>query len=139
MPTLTQIRDGLKTRLDTIEGLRAHDTVPGQLQPPAAVVEPGDPVVQFDTANARGLDTWTFKIRVFVAFQSDKHGQDKLDSFLAPSGDSSVKAAVEGDRTLGGTVADCRVVEARSYDSYVYGNVTYLGVEFTVTVWAQGT
>ncbi len=50
----SQVRDGLKTRLQTITGLRAYDLIPDTVVPPCAVV--GQLDFTFDINNARGLD-----------------------------------------------------------------------------------
>jgi len=60
--------------------------------------------------------------------------QETLDSYLASSGSSSIKAQVESDQTLGGSAQSCRVVEADNYGVYTVNNIDYLGVEFGVEV-----
>lgn len=133
MATVSAIRDGLKTRLETISGLRASDYVPEQINPPVAVI--GGPLtLAYDSTMARGADRYTIPVRLFVSRVSDRASQEKLDGYLAASGAGSVKAAIEGDITLGGAVMSTRVVEARSYGSFVVGDVSYLGVEFVVDV-----
>lgn len=136
MAALTDIREGLKDRLDTIAGLRAFAYVPGQINPPAAVVEPANPVVEYHQAMAGGLNVWRLKVRVFEAANADTQSQQALDSYIAPTGTKSVKAAIEGDKTLGGVVADLTVDESVGYGEYAYGNVSYRGFELTVTVYA---
>ena len=59
---------------------------------------------------------------LFVADVIDIAASSKLDAFLAVDGLHSVKAAVEADPTLGGTVDDLRVVTATGYK--VYGRST---------------
>ena len=45
MAELAAVRDGLKTRLATILGLRAHDVWPDTINAPAALVRPvSDPI-----------------------------------------------------------------------------------------------
>jgi hypothetical protein len=65
---------------------------------------------------------------------SERAGQDKLDAYLAGSGSSSIKTAIEGDRTLGGTVNTLRVTgaEAGTYDSQ---GVTFLSYRYRITIW----
>jgi len=97
--------------------------------------------VNFDQAMGRGLDEWWFLIRGFVAKASDVGSQKLRDKMLNPSGDFSVKAAIEVDRTLGGACHACRVVKGapRSYSVKTSaGDVTYSGVEFRVRVMATG-
>jgi hypothetical protein len=49
-----------------------------------------------------------------------------------------VKAAIEGDRSLGGKALDCRVTEMTNQGSLAIGDVTYHTAEFSVTVIAAG-
>ena len=106
----SQVRDGLKTRLQTITGLRVYDLIPEPVTPPCAVV--GQLDLTFDIDNARGLDQANVDIYVIVQRFSERAGQDKLDAYLAGSGASSIKTAIEGDRTLGGVVNTLRVTSA---------------------------
>ena len=127
-----QVRDGLKTRLQTITGLRAYDLIPDTVVPPCAVV--GQLDFTFDIDNARGLDQAQVDVLVIVQRFSERAGQDKLDAYLAGSGSTSIKAAIEGDRTLGGTVNTLRVTgaEAGTYDSQ---GVTFLSYRYRITIW----
>jgi len=128
----SQVRDGLKTRLQTITGLRAYDLVPDAVVPPCAVVGQLDFTIDID--NARGLDQAQVDVLVIVQRFSERAGQDKLDAYLAGSGSSSIKTAIEGDRTLGGTVNTLRVTgaEAGTYDSQ---GVTFLSYRYRITIW----
>ena len=133
MGALSTIRDGLKTRLATITGLRAHDVIPGQVVTPAAVVGMPEQIL-FDLTFARGADRYTIPIRVYAAKADDRTSQDKIDGFLAGTGSGSIKAAIEGDVTLGATAHTCRVVEARGYGVYNVSGIDLLGVDFIVEV-----
>jgi hypothetical protein len=128
----SQVRDGLKTRLQTITGLRAYDLIPDAVVPPCAVV--GQLDFTFDIDNARGLDQAQVDVLVIVQRFSERAGQDKLDAYLAGTGSSSIKTAIEGDRTLGGTVNTLRVTgaEAGTYDSQ---GVTFLSYRYRITIW----
>jgi hypothetical protein len=109
---VSTVRDGLKTRLQTITGLRAFDLIPEVPTPPCAIV--GQLDFTFDIDNARGLDQANVDIYVIVQRFDARSGQDKLDAYLAGSGAGSIKAALEGDRTLGGAVQTLRVLSAES-------------------------
>jgi hypothetical protein len=108
--TPSNVRDGLKTRLATITGLRTYDIVPDGIAPPAAVV--GLLSLDFDMSMQRYLDHGGIEILVIVGRMSERAAQDKLDAYLSGSGASSIKAAIEGDTTLGGSVQTCRVLSA---------------------------
>jgi hypothetical protein len=128
----SQVRDGLKTRLQTIKGLRAYDLIPDTVTPPAAVV--GQLDFTFDIDNARGLDQAQVDVLVIVQRFSERSGQNLLDSYLSGSGSTSIKAAIEGDRTLGGVVNTLRVTgaEAGTYESQ---GVEFLSYRYRLTIW----
>jgi hypothetical protein len=128
----SQVRDGLKTRLQTITGLRVYDLIPEPVTPPCAVV--GQLDLTFDIDNARGLDQANVDIYVIVQRFSERAGQDKLDAYLAGSGSSSIKTAIEGDRTLGGVVNTLRVTSAESGQYESQGNL-FLSYRYRLTIW----
>ena len=128
----SQVRDALKTRLQTISGLRVYEVIPEPVTPPCAIV--GQLDFTFDIDNARGLDQANVDIYVIVQRFSERAGQDKLDGYLAGTGATSIKAAIEGDRTLGGTCQTLRVIGAESgtYDSQPN---TFLSYRYRLTIW----
>jgi hypothetical protein len=128
----SQVRDGLKTRLQTISGLRCYDLVPDQVNPPAAVV--GQLDFTFDIDNARGLDQANVDVIVIVQRFSERAGQNRLDAYLAGSGAGSIKAAIEGDRTLGGACQTLRVTAAES-GSYESNNIIFLSYRYRITIY----
>jgi len=133
---LTNLRSGLATRLATISGLRSFAYIPDNPHPPVAVVMPGR--ISYDTAFGRGSDEYQFTIMLIVGRVADRASQTNLDAYCASSGSASVKAAIEGDRTLGGHALDCRVTEMTNQGSLAIGDVTYHTAEFSVTVIAAG-
>lgn len=127
----SDVRTGLKNRLTTIS-VRSYDSIPSIITPPCAVV--GQLDMTFDSAMGRGMDEASIEIDVIVPRMSERAGQKKLDDFLAGSGAGSVKAAIEGDKTLGAKVDTLRVISATSgnYDS---GGISYLAYRYRITVW----
>lgn len=128
---VSSVRDGLKTRLQTITGLRAYDVIPDKVTPPCAIV--GQLDFTFDIDNARGLDQATCDVYVIVQRLDARSGQNKLDDYLG-SGSSSIKSAIEGDRTLGGTVNTLRVTSAEA-GTYIEGEITFLSYRYRLTIW----
>ena len=133
--SMSTIRDGLKTRLATISGLRAYDTMPDNPSPPFAVVVPGP--INYDVAMARGLDEQEFDILVVVSRVHERIGQDLLDGYCDRSGPTSIKAAIEGDRTLSGACDTLRVTQMRNYQALAIGEVQYLAAEFVVQLYVS--
>lgn len=129
------VREGLKLNLEEISGLRVYDIVPDTIVPPCAII--GQLDLTFDTNNARGLDTANVDVMVVVQRFSERSGQNLLDKLLAGSGESSIKAAIEADRTLGGAVDTLRVTSAQS-GVYQSADVEYLSYRYQVTVFGEG-
>ncbi len=136
MTALTDLRTGLANRLTTITGLRSSAYIPDNPQPPVAIVMPGR--ITYDTAFGRGSDEYQFTIMLIVGRVADRASQTTLDGYCESSGNRSVKAAIEGDRSLGGKALDCRVTEMTNQGSLAIGDVTYHTAEFSVTVIAAG-
>jgi hypothetical protein len=138
---MTELREGIRGNLAAIPGCQVSAHVLANPTPPSLWVEP-DPVegVQYDRAMARGLDLWTFLVWALAGTVTDRGAQDRLDGFIASAGGSSVKAAVEADRTLGGVAMDCRVTRCVGYSAYERAglNAAYLAAQWTVEVHADG-
>lgn len=133
--SLSELRTGLAANLATISGLRTSAFIPDNPSPPIAIVVPQH--IDFDNAMGRGLDTYTFDIVVIANRMSERTAQTTLDAFCNPTGSSSVKAALEIDKTLGGKAFDLRVTDMSSYTALALGETTYLAATFSVTVIAQ--
>jgi hypothetical protein len=126
------VRDALKNNLQTITNMRVYDTIPDIVTPPCAVV--GQLDFTFDIDNMRGLDQASVDVYVIVQRISERTGQDKLDNFLAGSGNGSIKTAIESDRTLGGLVDTLRVITAES-GTYTSGDQSFLSYRYNLTIW----
>lgn len=133
MATLSGMRTGIATNLGAITGLRTAATMPDQPNPPIAIVMPQS--VSYDTAFGRGLDTYEFVVLVIVGRVDERTAQNLLDGYCNPTGATSIKTAIESDRTLGGEVNDLRVTDMRNYSSIPVGEITYLAAEFVVSVY----
>ena len=126
------VRDALKNNLQTITNLRVLDLIPDVIVPPCAIV--GQLDFTFDVDNARGLDQASVDVYVIVQRISERTGQEKLDGFLAGSGNGSIKTALESDRSLGGLVDTLRVITAES-GTYTTGETQYLSYRYNLTIW----
>ena len=124
--------DGLGTRLATITGLRVFDFAPDSLSPPAAIVSLPENI-EWDLTMARGSDRCTIPVYVLVGKASDRAARDKLAGYLAGTGATSVKTAIESDETLGGAVDSVRVMRASSSVMTVAGQ-EFLAATFDVDV-----
>lgn len=131
MASVSTIRDGIQTRLDTVSGLRAFDLVKAKVPTPCAWVRPEN----FVQEGHDGSGTWTFTVDVYVSLNSMRAAQDQLDGFL-PGGANDIKSAIEADPDLGSTVdsSTCDLTEG-SYGIKEIDGVLYLGCEFRVEVY----
>lgn len=106
--TASQVVAGLKTRLATISGLRTFSFQPANVVPPLAY--PVINQVNYHRAMAGGLVVYDCTIFVIVGRYSDDRAFGDLDDYLAFSGAKSIRAAVEGDQTLGGVAQSLSVM-----------------------------
>lgn len=135
--TLTAVRQAITTRLATISGLNTFAEAPAAIMPPAAAVAPpaGGVFVAYDDT-FEGAATLSLVITLWVAKVDEPSAQQALDAYIASTGASSIKAAVDS-----GATADWEwavVGDPRDYGAYVFGTgasaLTYLGCTFPVTV-----
>lgn len=132
--TVSQVTTGLKNRLATISGLRAFDYQPEQLNPPVAfpVIES----VEYHAAMGGGDVQMRFNVFVIVGRYLDRVAHANLDGFLSYSGATSLRAALEGDRTLGGVAQTLIVDSATSISSLTVADADFLQVACSVVVHA---
>ena len=135
MALVSELRDGLKANLATITGLRTTDTVPDNPSPPIAIVLPQS--VKYDDTFQRGMNTYTFSVIVIVNRVSERTGQNSLDAYVSGTGNSSVKRAIESDKTLNGKAFDVRVTDLRNYGDITIGEINYFSAEFVVLCYAD--
>lgn len=137
---VSEIRDEIQTRAETVTLVRAHDTVPGSVTPPpggvSAVVVPGSPFEEYPALDDAVVDL-NFTVMLLTGRADEKSAQDNLDAFLNDSGAESVRAALEAGHIA--NVWDYLAVTAvRRYGTYTFGSgadaVTYLGCDLAVTV-----
>ena len=135
MATLSELREGIAENLSNIVGLRVSSFVPDNFNPPIAVVSPQN--IEYHKSFNNGFNTYTFVISVCVARVSERTGQANLDAYCASTGSSSIKSAIESDRTLSGRCFDLIVSDMRNYGSVIIGDNTYLTAEFDCAVQAN--
>jgi hypothetical protein len=133
MASISELRNGIAANLATISGLRTSPTIPDQINPPIAVVVPQS--ISYDTAFARsGGDDHEFIVTVIVGRVDERSAQNRLDAYCSGTGASSIKTAIESDKTLGGKALSLRVTALRNYTQVSLADATYLAAEFTVQV-----
>lgn len=135
MASLSDLRTGIAENLATITGLRVSSFVPDNPNPPMAIVTPQN--IEYHKSFNNGFNTYNFVVSVFVGRVSDRVSQNSLDAYCNPTGSSSIKSAIESDRTLSGRCFDLVVSEMRNYGSVIIGDNTYLTAEFDCAVQAN--
>jgi hypothetical protein len=135
MASVSELRTGIATNLATITGLRTSSFMPDNPNPPIAVVMPSS--ISYDDVFKRGMQTYIFNVLVIVGRVDERTAQSNLDGFVSSTGSSSVKRAIEVDKTLGGKAFDTRVTEMRNYGQLSIQDILYLTGEFTVLVYAD--
>jgi len=133
--SITNLRTAIATNLATISGLRTSAEMPDNPNPPIALVRPV--TVEYNQAMAKGLTKYNFNVLVIVGRADERTAQRSLDAFCSSTGASSIKNAVESDKTLGGNAFDTRVTEMRNYTPIQLNEGTYLAAEFAVDVFAD--
>lgn len=136
MGKIADIRAGLVAAVAGIEGLSARPYTKSIADVPVLMV--GGPEIEYDKTFGRGHDDYTIPMIVLCSKVSDEDSQARLDSYLDPFGDSSIKTAIEADSTLGGVVEDLRVVSTTDYGMHEVGGVEYLAGVVVVHVMASG-
>lgn len=134
---LANVRDGIKTQLATITGLRAHDVWPDQINTPAALVKPTGWTYDLSMGSSRGIDHAVFDIVVLAASAQNglARGQDALDQYLASSGATSILAAIKADKTLSGYAQTCALSGGTDYGTLEVNDIDYVGARLTLEVW----
>lgn len=126
------VRAGLVTRLLTITDLLALSYVPDVVVTPLAIVDQLE--LDFDSAMNRGLDMAFVDVNLIVQRMDTQSGQEALDGYLAGTGSGSVKAAIEGDKTLGGACSTLQVLSA-SPGQYESQGVMFLAYRYRIKIY----
>jgi hypothetical protein len=132
--TITEVKEGLANRLATITGLRAFAYQPDQLNAPIAFSLLEN--ISFHRTMRTALTEMTFTVTVIVCKADSRAAQSQVDPYVSATGAYSIKAAIEGDRTLGGKVDDLIVNSAGGYQIISAEDADYLSVDFNVTVYS---
>ena len=121
LPDIAAIRQGIADNISAaITGFQVSAYVLANPTPPCIYVMPGE--TEYDIAMGNGADRLNFIIRIMVPANGDIAQQRMLDLMCASTGAQSVKAAVEADDSLGGSVADCQVNSCSAPTLYVPDN-----------------
>lgn len=132
--TVSQVADGLKARLATVTGLRTFSYQPEQVNPPVAF--PVLESIEYHKAFGGGDVQMRWTVIVIVGRYLDRVAHANLDGYLSYDGATSLRAAVEGDRTLGGVAKTLILDSSMSIGSLAVAEAEFLQVSFSVLVHA---
>ena len=135
--TIEAVGSGIKTTiLATIAtGLRVYATneISDTLELPCVIVMlgPGDYATTFDPAYDQ-----VFRLILCVAKQDSPSAFNELLDYINETGALSLFAALDADRTLGGTCSASKLVHHSGAGSTIWGDQVYLSTEFELQVWS---
>ena len=130
--TVSQVATGLQTRLATITGLRTFNYQPEQENPPFAY--PQIHSINYHRAYAGGDVVMDWTVYVVVGRWLDRTAHASLDDYLSYSGTKSVRAAIEGDPTLGGVCSTLVVRSGADITSLDANGAQFLVIQMQVEV-----
>ena len=132
--TVSQVATGIRNRLATISGLRVFNYQPEQVNPPI-----GFPVlnqIRYHGAYSGGMVEMDWSIVVVTGRWLDRTAHTALDGYLSYSGATSIRAAIEADKTLGGIVDTLVVPTGANISSMSQNDAEFLRVEMALTVYS---
>lgn len=125
--------DAMAAQVGEALNVPAYGYVPLEVtMKPAAVAYLND--VTYNRTSRNALTEIEATLAMVIGRESEEHSWKLAHSYAEPSGDTSVKAAVESDRTLDGHARDCRVESAQSFAFPENGKTPVLFLAFTVRI-----
>ena len=138
--SLIDVRSELERRLSTVSGLRVYALPPESVtELPAAIIQPGQPLAEYDRTMAGGSVSYNFAVLVLTRSGDDAEAWKELAAYVAPAGPDSIKAAVEkaaveeeGSAGKRSGVDWFHVVQAEGGGRTLYNKAAHWGVTFQV-------
>lgn len=127
------VRDALADAAAGISGLRSSPYHLDSINPPIAVVTPGefDPRLVF----GQGKQVRPFIVTVYAGRTTEVHAQKLLDTYTELSGATSLLAALQATAVATAAGADyVEVTEVSGLQVVPVGEINYLAVQWTVEV-----
>jgi hypothetical protein len=116
------MRDGIQTRLATIDGLYAYDVEKGAERMPCAIVFPAPGGEWWEVANKAREYEFVVEIHVQLTLGMRK-AQDRLDGYIDPTAAGGVQAVILADQTLGGAAT---VAVTKKFTAYGFSELNGL-------------
>lgn len=132
MATIGAIRTALKNVVDDITTLNAFEQRPGQVTGDAAVVtRKAGP--RFVTMSDDEVE-YDFGVMILTSLADSSSGQTALDTYVSPTGASSVVAKINANPSLGGVVQWAKVTSVGEDQIVEWAAGSFLGAEIVVSV-----
>lgn len=120
--------DAIGTALDGITGLRVYDFPAKSAQPPFAVVDLPESI-EYDASFKRGFDRCTLNVVVGVAAIIDRTARDKICTYVAGSGATSVKTVLEA-----AGIGESLRVTGVQFRTVQFAGSVYFGAVFSLDI-----
>ena len=128
------VKRGIKTRLESIPGLRVITYEPEDWRDfPVAIIRLDSRGGSRAGVNGLSFEA-EFVVTVMAGGAKRREAYDTLDSYIASAGAMSVEAAIDGDRTLGGVVERARLAGVENARVARMGGGRYAGADFRIRV-----
>lgn len=136
MADMTAIRNAIASAITTRTGLRADGQARDLINPPCAVVLPGQPYITYAATMDGALD-FRFTVLVIMSDAAPvEQTQRALDTYLGVGSGTttatSVPNAIEADPTLGGLLHILQVNTVGRYGRIEYAGVSYFGASLNL-------
>lgn len=135
---LVPAMDAVIAVLETIPGLRVNEALSDQMTSPLAIV--GIPIItKYHGTFAHGSFEGVLPVSIVVGKAIDQVGLRRLAAFLDVAGSSSIHAAIEFDKSLGGKVDSCSVIDFRGLTAGdQLGGLGFVGAVINLMLIAKG-
>lgn len=136
MADLVAITNALAAQITAHTGLRALGQARDSVNPPCAVILPGQPFLTYGKTMDGTVDMNLIILVILSDGPPVEKTQRALDAYIGVGANeaSSIPNAILADPTLGGAVHFCEPVQAASYGRVEWAGVTYFGCRLDVTV-----
>lgn len=137
MSNVGDIRDALRTRLETLPRIRVADEIPAA----ATITGQADGAVISYTGTTYMLDTQgnamrTFTVTILTGLVSSRTAVDRLDAYCDVDGATSIYTVLSS--AIASVAHDVRVISDNGHATFTVGTgaeaVDYLGTEFSLEV-----
>lgn len=132
---LALVRKNMATAVGAISGIQALPSLVGAIVAPAWISGEPQEILYHQTFSASALNGIVLVGRIYASRADDLAGQALLDGYLAPTGVTSIPAAIEADKTLAGACKTLIVERAHSYGMWTVGGVDYYGAHLDIRIW----